>query len=421
MADIDYLQTVNIMKAASPYFDSRTRRVVDFLAKALDAIYSFQKLRLPIDVATQEADNYKLDLEGLLNGIRPHCNDRLRSIVDQMLGIFKAKKMYETFQAYSNLMNMMQSSNHSDSDSENSFNSSNHNNTSGIDLSALFGNGSGSNLGNFSISDIQNIAKAFPFSNVNGNDNNLNTNAEETADASEENNEPPSSLSRMIADLTQLVNPSSESTKKEETPIEHSIANEIQESNECNECNECNEHNDDSDSVIAVDFTTGARSASIASQQKHPYFYETLEASGILKSENIPDDQDNYNTSDYQKYSNPSNDNSYDSMGNYDAYTTYQNIEDASFKESETNTMDANSDDSSNLSISMSNSNNDNSNSKNSSNHNDNYNSDNNRNNNDKVIDLLKTMVPPEQRSTLENLSMLFKAMSYDYNNKNQK
>ena len=451
MADIDYMQTVNIMKAASPYFDTRTRRLVDFIAKALDALYSFQKLRLPIDVATQDSANHKFDLEGLLNGIRPHCNDRLRSMVDQILGIFRAKKMYETFQSYSNIMNMMQGSNHSESDSE----SSSNNNNSGFDLSALFGSGLGGNLGNFSVSDIQNMAKAFQFNNMNGNENNnVASNDDSTdvaTDENEENSDSSNSLSRIIADLTQLVNSSSENTKEtlvsdheksEDTDIEH---------NKLNGFNEFKKLNEHKDSVIEVDFSTGTKSTK-SSNSKHPYFYETLEASGALNSENFPGYMEDIDTSDYQEQTDQMEYEDYGSMGEFDeGYTTNQNIEGNSFAPHEDNTSDItpvinqdyinnkinnndtdrknNSNNNSNHGFINTNidnnSNNDSNGSSNGTSNNRSNNSTdintNNSGNNDNVIDLLKTMVPPEQMSTFENLSMLFKAMSYDYNNKNQK
>lgn len=443
MADIDYLQTVNIMKAASPYFDSRTRRLVDFIAKVLDAIYSYQKLRLPIDVASQESVNYKLDMEGLLNGIRPHCNDRLRSMVDQILGIFKAKRMYETFQAYSNLMNMMQGSNNSDSDSENSSNSSNNSSNSGIDLSALFGNGLGGNLGNFSVSDIQNMAKAFQFNNTNGNENadttGSNTDTEAASDKNEDNNGSSNSLSRMIEDLTQLMNASSKDTKETLDSNPDNSEDNHTEHSDYHAFNDSNDHGEDTNSVIEVDFSTGTKSAVKKSNARHPYFYETLEASGILKSDNITDDTQDFNTSDYPAYFNQLNYGDYDGTNKFEnAYATYQNIEDASYEENKDNASAANVEMNQNYSKYNNNNNNTESNSNTISSNSDNNNNNNNSNNdnndnnkdnssnnnrtaNDNVIDLLKTMVPPEQMSTFENLSMLFKAMSYDYNNKNQK
>ncbi|HBY72877.1 MAG TPA: hypothetical protein DEG06_11610, partial [Lachnospiraceae bacterium] len=61
MADIDYMHSVNMMKAASPYLDIRTRRFVDFAAKILDIIFSFRALRQPLNVDDYE---YKMDVEG---------------------------------------------------------------------------------------------------------------------------------------------------------------------------------------------------------------------------------------------------------------------------------------------------------------------------------------------------------------------
>ncbi|NLK28157.1 MAG: hypothetical protein GX306_07415 [Clostridiales bacterium] len=296
MAEIDYSHSINIMKAAAPYFDIRTRRLVDFITKLMDFLNSYRAIRLPLNIGAYDSNNHKLDIEGLLTGIRPHCNDREKSFVDQILGIFNAKRMYETYSTYMNMMKMMQEFNNPDSSSENQSENSNTN----FDFSSMFG---GSGFGNFSFEDIQNMAKAFSFHN--GEENSASENEDsDIYDLEDSNPKDDEDFSNFIADEEIYSNAASyDMPELNDTPEEMTAYEE----------DDHTDLPDYSDSVIQVDFSSKSGSKSKVSE----------------KSNAPSDGADNSN-----------------------------------------------------------------------------------------VIDMLKTMLPPEQISTFENLSMLFKAMSYDNNEK---
>jgi hypothetical protein len=303
MADIDYMHSVNIMRAALTYFDRRTRRIADLMTKILDLIYCFRYFRQPLDEDEYDSGNYKMDVEGLLTEIRPHCNDRERPIIDQILGIFNAKRMYEAYTTYMNMMKTMQEFNNADPEHPSE------NGSFDFDLSSILGNNS---FGNFSASDIQNLVKTFQAFNHNPSSG--------SGEHEEQENHTIDNTSSLVS--AAVVNPD---------------AKEADEASNANDYDNGEAYPNHSDSVIEVDFSTGAKTG------------------GKSPSSTFDSNSPNPNE-DFASDLKPEED------------------------------QDTDKSDSSN------------------------------------VLDMLKTMVPPEQISTFENLSMLFKAMSYDNTNKpNQK
>lgn len=53
-------------------------------------------------------ESSSIDVEGLLNGIRPLCNSRERDFVDRILNIFNMKRMFEMYNNLMSTMNAMQ-------------------------------------------------------------------------------------------------------------------------------------------------------------------------------------------------------------------------------------------------------------------------------------------------------------------------
>ncbi len=104
MANLNYLHTAEIMKAALPYFDSMTKVRMEFFTKALDLMGSLNNMSSRNSMVACGYANSSIDMEGLLNGIRPLCDNKERDIVDRILNIFNMKRMFEM---YNNLMNTM--------------------------------------------------------------------------------------------------------------------------------------------------------------------------------------------------------------------------------------------------------------------------------------------------------------------------
>jgi hypothetical protein len=104
MANQNYLHTAEIMKASLPYFDSITRIRMEFFTKVLDLMGSLNSLSGRNSMVACGYENPSIDVEGLLNGIRPLCDNRERDLIDRILNIFNMKRMIEM---YNNLMNTM--------------------------------------------------------------------------------------------------------------------------------------------------------------------------------------------------------------------------------------------------------------------------------------------------------------------------
>ena len=107
MAYQNYSHTADMMKASLPFFDNATRSKVEILSKFLDfmgCINSFGR-------GSMVACGYEavsVDIEGLLNGIKPLCDTREREFVDRILNIFNMKRMFEMYNNFMSTMKTMQ-------------------------------------------------------------------------------------------------------------------------------------------------------------------------------------------------------------------------------------------------------------------------------------------------------------------------
>ena len=104
MANQNYLHTAEIMRAALPYFDSMTKIRMEFYTKVLDLMGSLNTLTGRNSMVACGYESTSIDVEGLLNGIRPLCDHKERDIIDRILNIFNMKRMFEM---YNNMMSAM--------------------------------------------------------------------------------------------------------------------------------------------------------------------------------------------------------------------------------------------------------------------------------------------------------------------------
>jgi hypothetical protein len=107
MARQNYSHTADIVKATLPYFDPRTRPKVEFMSKLLDLMGSLNIFGRESMVAFGY-ETINIDMEGLLNGIRPLCDSREREFIDRILNIFNMKRAFEMYNNFMNVMNTMQ-------------------------------------------------------------------------------------------------------------------------------------------------------------------------------------------------------------------------------------------------------------------------------------------------------------------------
>lgn len=140
MADSDFLHTAAMLKAALPYVDAGTQSTMDLLLK----FYEFMHLLRGYRSGAMSAcgfENKKIDLEAMLNSIRPLSNEKEREMIDKLLSIFTAKRMFEMYNTYMSAMKAMQEFNDFSQDSSEKDTADNvAKNFSGFDFSSIFGN-----------------------------------------------------------------------------------------------------------------------------------------------------------------------------------------------------------------------------------------------------------------------------------------
>ena len=139
MADNDYTHTSEVLKAALPYMDAKTKPAMDLFINLNEFMTCIRSFRTK-NVAACGFDNEKPDMEAMLSGIRPKCNDKEMAFIDKILGFLNAKRMYEMYNNYMSVMkNMPDFSGFNFNDSNSSFNIDNIlNSFSGSDLSKVF-------------------------------------------------------------------------------------------------------------------------------------------------------------------------------------------------------------------------------------------------------------------------------------------
>lgn len=140
MADNEFERTAGMMKAAMPYVDIKTKIMIDFFSKLFDLMECYQNLNRKTNLAACGYEDQKVNMEGLMSGIRPLCNDKDRGFLDQILNIFNVKRMFETYNTYMNAMKAMQAFEGSPFGSSESGSGTDQGtgNSSGFDFSSLF-------------------------------------------------------------------------------------------------------------------------------------------------------------------------------------------------------------------------------------------------------------------------------------------
>ena len=138
MADSGLLHTAELLKTALPFIDARSRLTLDLLLKLFELIACLNNFRTNNIAACNYDENEEADMESLLNKIRPKCNEKEAVFVDKMLSIFQAKKVFEMYNSYMEVMNTMQGFEGFSKEAANSdFASNIMNNFAGFDFSSV--------------------------------------------------------------------------------------------------------------------------------------------------------------------------------------------------------------------------------------------------------------------------------------------
>jgi len=115
MADQDILHTAEIMKAALPYIDSHNKIMVELIMKVLELVGFIRTFRKSLSLAACGYEAGRIDLEGMLNNIKPVCNKKERDFIDKILNIFNMKRAMEMYNQMMEVMNAMQQDDTADS------------------------------------------------------------------------------------------------------------------------------------------------------------------------------------------------------------------------------------------------------------------------------------------------------------------
>lgn len=94
----DYV--LNIIRAALPYVNSKTRNGMEVAIKTGELAETFQGAATAPELEACDLENDTVDMEGLLLSVQNVCVGPERDMVNTALNFFKARNLYESYQVY---------------------------------------------------------------------------------------------------------------------------------------------------------------------------------------------------------------------------------------------------------------------------------------------------------------------------------
>lgn len=107
MANMDYLHTAEILRAVSPHIHGNMHPTISLFASMMELLGSLKSLRFD-SVSAQSIHAEPVDVEALLNSIRPILHEQERGFVDQLLNFLNIKRTMDTYQEMMQMMDAMQ-------------------------------------------------------------------------------------------------------------------------------------------------------------------------------------------------------------------------------------------------------------------------------------------------------------------------
>lgn len=138
MAEDGLLHTTELLNTALPYVEGKAKLVLDLFVKFYELIICIQNFKTN-DITACGFNNEKVDLEALLKNIKPKCNKEERVLVDKLLNIFQAKKIFEMYNSYMEVMNAMEGFNDPKDEACDNDTGNIMNNFTGFDFSTILG------------------------------------------------------------------------------------------------------------------------------------------------------------------------------------------------------------------------------------------------------------------------------------------
>lgn len=105
-----YKHAVDLISAALPHVDSRTKANMEVLIKAGELMDSFQSSTSP-EISACDVSNESVDLEALLTSLQSACNPQELELVNTILNFQKTRKLYRTYQSMKDYLPSGESSN----------------------------------------------------------------------------------------------------------------------------------------------------------------------------------------------------------------------------------------------------------------------------------------------------------------------
>lgn len=98
----------DLLKAASPYLSPDLLKSLNLFIKTFEFMHAVKEFSSPKKRAEDFHKESKIDFEGLLKSIRPHCTKEESEIVDLFLNMMSAVNFYKTYQEMTSMFADMQ-------------------------------------------------------------------------------------------------------------------------------------------------------------------------------------------------------------------------------------------------------------------------------------------------------------------------
>ena len=108
--NFQHKHAVDLMSAALPYVNSRTKANMEVLIKAGEFMDSFQSSSSP-ELSACDISDEPVDLEALLMNLQGVCNSKELELVNTILNFLKTRKLYQTYQTMRDFLPANESNN----------------------------------------------------------------------------------------------------------------------------------------------------------------------------------------------------------------------------------------------------------------------------------------------------------------------
>lgn len=91
---------LNIIRAALPYVNSRTRNNMEVAIKTGELAESFQSIHHTPELEACDLGNDTVDVEGLLLSVQNVCVGREKDMINTALNFYKTRSLYQSYQEF---------------------------------------------------------------------------------------------------------------------------------------------------------------------------------------------------------------------------------------------------------------------------------------------------------------------------------